>query len=82
MRVDLVIVYLRWSQFWSLKPARRAVQQVPLPYTGDYEIKYATPALMNDCPTTGCVESNDPATAVGKWIALEFNQAPRPAPFS
>jgi hypothetical protein len=45
---------------------------VALPYTGDYEIKYATPALMNDCPTTGCVENSDPAQAVGKWIALEF----------
>ena len=74
----LLFVYLRL--LWSLTPARRAFRQVALPYTGDYEIKYATPALMNDCPTTGCVENSDPAQAVGKWIALEFNRAPRPAP--
>jgi hypothetical protein len=53
-----------------LEPAPSINFQMSLPYTGDYEFKYATPTLMNDCPTSGCYESEDGSG--GKWIALEF----------
>jgi hypothetical protein len=40
-----------------------------LPDHGDFEVKYGTPYLKNDCPATGCDPNNEGS---GKWIALEF----------
>jgi hypothetical protein len=58
----------------SQEPADVLDVHMPLPWKGDFEFRYGTPALKNDCPEPGCVESNDTATATGKWIAVEFKK--------
>lgn len=40
-----------------------------VPATGDFEVKFGSPYLKNDCPEDGC---NPDADWSGKWIALEF----------